>query len=133
MVNGDGGTLRIARLARMALSLAATLSLAACAGNKAPILAAPPASAAPARVDLARLNSIDKEPGAWLTTGRDAGKTHYSPLDRINRETAPRLGFAWELKTGTNRGMEATPIDVEGVKYASGAAGRGKAVAAATR
>jgi len=132
MVNGDGGTLRIARLARMALSLAATLSLAACAGNKAPILAAPPAAAAPARVDLARLNSIDKEPGAWLTTGRDAGKTHYSPLDRINRETAPRLGFAWELKTGTNRGMEATPIVVDGVMYTSGAAGRVYAVEAAT-
>jgi quinohemoprotein ethanol dehydrogenase len=104
------------------------LMLAAC-GRQALAPAAPPPAA---QVDLSRLQGIDKEPGAWLTPGRDAGKTYYSPLDQINRQTAARLGFAWELKTGTNRGMEATPIVVDGVMYTSGVAGRVYAVEAAT-
>jgi quinohemoprotein ethanol dehydrogenase len=120
----------------VASGLAAALLLAGCGNNKAPAPAGQAAQAAPAptagQVDLARLRGIEKEPGAWLTTGRDAGKTHYSPLEQINRETATRLGFAWELKTGTNRGMEATPIVVDGVMYTSGVAGRVYAVDAAT-
>jgi quinohemoprotein ethanol dehydrogenase len=115
-------------------TFAAALLLAAC-GNHVSVPAPAPAAqaAAPAgEIDLARLQNIDKEPGAWLTTGRDAGKTHYSPLDQINRQTAARLGFAWELKTDTNRGMEATPIVVDGVMYTSGVAGRVYALDAAT-
>ncbi len=116
----------------LAAGLAAALSLAGC-NNQAPAPAATASAPAPvAQVDLARLQSLDKEPGAWLTTGRDAGKTHYSPLDQINRQTAGRLGFAWELKTGTNRGMEATPLVVDGVMYTSGVAGRVYALDAAT-
>ena len=85
----DTGTLSLLRRARLGLAcvtgLAAAFALAACS-PKAP----PPAADAPAgQVDSARLAAIDKEPGAWLTGGRDAGKTHYSPLDGISRETAP--------------------------------------------
>jgi quinohemoprotein ethanol dehydrogenase len=108
--------------------VAAAFLLAACA-KQAPA----PAPEKPAgQVDAARLAAIDKEPGAWLTTGRDGGKTHYSPLDGINRDTAAKLGFAWEYKTGTNRGMEATPVVVDGVMYAAGVAGRVYALDAAT-
>ena len=116
--------------AGLAISLIAALLLAAC-GNKTPA-PAPQASAPVAQVDLARLQNIAQEPGAWLTTGRDAGKTHYSPLDQVSRDTAGRLGFAWELKTGTSRGMEATPIVVDGIMYTSGVAGRVYALDAAT-
>jgi quinohemoprotein ethanol dehydrogenase len=121
-------TLGLAR----ALGLSAALFLAAC-GNQASAPPPAPQAAAPvAQVDLARLRNIAQEPGAWLTTGRDAGKTHYSPLEQINRQTVARLGFAWELKTGTNRGMEATPIVVDGVMYTSGVAGRVYALDAAS-
>jgi glucose dehydrogenase len=106
----------------LATGLAATVLLTAC--DTQPATKAPPAAAAPAQIDSARLSGIAKEPGAWLTTGRDAGKTFYSPLDQINRQTAARLGFAWELKTDTSRGMEATPIVVDGAMYTSGVAGR---------
>src|SRR5580700_1592162 len=113
MFSTHAGACRPAHIATVGLSLAtgvATAVLLAACGNKVatptPQVSAPQASAPTAQVDLARLQNIDKEPGAWLTTGRDAGKTHYSPLEQINRQTAARLGFAWELKTGTNRGME---------------------------
>jgi quinohemoprotein ethanol dehydrogenase len=139
MFSTHAGACRPAHIATVGLSLAtgvATAVLLAACGNKVatptPQVSAPQASAPTAQVDLARLQNIDKEPGAWLTTGRDAGKTHYSPLEQINRQTAARLGFAWELKTGTNRGMEATPIVVDGVMYTSGVAGRVYALDAAT-
>ncbi len=93
-----------------------------------------PASAARAagQVDLPRLLAVDKTPGEWLASGRDAGKTHYSPLSLMNRESIGRLGFAWEFKTGTNRGMQSTPLVIDGVMYVSGVAGRVYALDAAT-
>lgn len=83
-------------------------------------------------MDAQRLAAVDSEPGQWLTSGRDAGKTFYSPLDQINAETVSRLGFAWQVETGTNRGMQATPVAVDGVMYTSGVAGRVYALDAAT-
>src|SRR5690606_25626305 len=71
-----------------------------------------------------RLLAADSEPGQWMTSGRDFGKSHYSSLDQINVETVGRLGFAWEYALGTSRGQEATPIVVDGVLYTSGTTGR---------
>jgi quinohemoprotein ethanol dehydrogenase len=83
-------------------------------------------------VDRERLLAVAAEPGAWLTGGRDFGKTHYSPLDAINVGNVDRLGFAWEYLPGTGRGMEATPIVFDGVMYTSGMAGRVYALDART-
>jgi len=51
-------------------------------------------------------------------TPNDTG--YYSPLAQINSNNVRDLGFAWEFKTGTYRGMEATPIVADGVMYTSG-------------
>src|ERR1035441_5283837 len=48
-------------------------------------------TAARGQIDLKRLLSADKHPGDWLTTGRDIGKGHYSPLKQINKDTVGRL------------------------------------------
>lgn len=108
-----------------ALVLVAVLA-AGC--GRGPQATPPPAG----KVDAQRLAGIDAEPGQWLTTGRDAGKTHYSPLQAIDTGNVSRVGFAWEYRTGTNRGMQATPIVVDGVMYTSGVAGRVYALDAAT-
>ncbi len=128
MSHKTGQTL-LPRLASAALGLALAALLAACAQQKAP---APVAQAPAGQVDQDRLLAADQEPGSWLASGRDAGKTHYSPLDSIKRETVGRLGFAWEFQTGTNRGMQATPLMVDGVLYTSGVAGRVYALDAQT-
>jgi quinohemoprotein ethanol dehydrogenase len=96
--------------------------------------AAAPRETTPAagRIDRGRLLAIAAEPGSWLTTGRDYGKTHYSPLESINRRTVQRLGFAWEYQTNTRRGLEATPIVVDGILYATGPFGAVYALDAAT-
>ncbi len=78
----------------------------------------------PGNIDRARLLDATRHPEQWLTTGGDFGKTHFSGLSSINASTVARLGFAWEFKTGTERGLEATPIVVDGVMYTSGVAGR---------
>jgi quinohemoprotein ethanol dehydrogenase len=114
-------------LAGIALVLVGAAALSGC--KRAPESTAPVPTG---KVDAVRLDNIASEPGQWLTVGRDAGKTHYSPLETINRETVGRVGFAWEYKTGTNRGMQATPIVVDGVMYTSGVAGRVYALNAAT-
>ncbi len=71
-------------------------------------------------VDEARLAGADQEPGNWFTNGRDAAGSYYSPLDTIDKETVTGLGFAWEHRLGTRRGLEATPIVIDGRMYAVG-------------
>jgi len=89
-------------------------------------------TAPPGAVDRARLDQIGKEPGAWLTTGRDAQGTYYSPLTGINTGNAARLGYAWDVQLPTHRGLEATPLVVDGVLYTTGNFGKVYALDAAT-
>lgn len=83
-------------------------------------------------VDAARLAAASKEPGEWYTAGRDAGQTYYSPLKAIDESNIGRLGFAWQYPLGMRRGVEATPIVVDGVMYTSGPWGHVYALDATT-
>lgn len=81
-----------------------------------------------ARVDGERLAGAEREPDQWFTPGRDWQGTYYSPLNSVNDRNVTRLGFAWEYKLGTTRGLAGTPVVVDGVMYASGNWGRVYAV-----
>jgi quinohemoprotein ethanol dehydrogenase len=64
----------------------------------------------------------------WLTIGGNQQMQHFSPLSDINTKNVKALGYAWEFDArspiGTiHRGLEATPIVVDGVMYTSGAWG----------
>ena len=74
----------------------------------------------------------DSAAGQWTNPGGDAGKTHHSPLAQIAPGNVARLGLAWLADLGTNRGLEATPVMVDGVLYTSGVAGRAYAFDAAS-
>jgi quinohemoprotein ethanol dehydrogenase len=116
--------------------LVAALALCAALGGcgREPLPAAP-AAAGPTRfgaVDEARLLAADHEPDQWFTPGRDGGGTYYSPLDAVSDKTIGRLGFAWDYRLGTTRGLEATPVAVDGVLYTSGNWGRVYALDAAS-
>src|SRR5690349_5438169 len=74
----------------------------------------------PANVDAARLANADREPQNWYGVHRGPGADHFSPLDQINDSNAGDLGFAWHYDTHTTRGLEATPVVVDGVMYTSG-------------
>lgn len=88
--------------------------------------------ATPARVDEERLAGADSEPYNWYATNRGASEDHYSPLDRINESNVRSLGFAWQYATGTTRGLEASPLVIDGVMYTSGNWGKVHALDART-
>lgn len=75
------------------------------------------------QVDTERLLHIEKEPGVWLTGGRDYQQSYYSPLQAISKSNVQRLGFAWQYDIDTTYGFEATPIVVDGVMFSSGPKG----------
>ncbi|QQD19170.1 PQQ-dependent dehydrogenase, methanol/ethanol family [Spongiibacter nanhainus] len=101
---------------------ASVLLLGACGktDNSAPKAAQEPASSAIAAVDGARILAADKEPGNWMTHGRTYDEQRYSPLKQINDGNAKQLGLDWYFDFPTNRGIEATPIVVDGVMYVTG-------------
>ncbi len=59
-------------------------------------------------------------PGDWLSHGNGPGEQRFSALAQIDEHNVARLGLAWSYATGTNRGLEATPIEADGVLYATG-------------
>ena len=82
------------------------------------LAAAPPASSAlPAQVDGARLRAADAEPGNWMSVGRTWDEQRFSPLRGIDTANVGRLGLAWYADLDTYRGVEGTPLVVDGVLY----------------
>lgn len=61
--------------------------------------------------------SADAQPDANATAA--GWQTYYSPLARIDTSNAATLGYAWSFDLHTTRGVEATPVVVDGVMYAS--------------
>ncbi len=90
-------------------------------GQKLPV-AAPQDDAALAvtAVTAARIIGADKEAGNWLTHGRGYDEQRFSPLTGINSANVGELGLAWYFDIPTKRGIEATPIVVDGRMYVTG-------------
>lgn len=73
-----------------------------------------------------RLINVEAEAANWATLGGNYMQQHYSPLNKITAENVKSLGFAWEYKTNSqrgkvSRGLQATPIVIDGVMFTSGA------------
>ncbi len=73
-----------------------------------------------ATVDGARIIAADQEPQNWLAHGRTYSEQRYSPLAQINDGNVEKLGLAWSYATGTMRGLQASPIVVDGTMYTTG-------------
>jgi quinohemoprotein ethanol dehydrogenase len=70
-------------------------------------------------VDQARLGaaSTGKDAGQWMSYGRTWDEQRFSPLDQINEGNVSRLGLAWYDDHNTFRGLQGTPLYVDGVLY----------------
>lgn len=90
------------------------LCLVACGGS------VEPQKMAAAQVDTARISNAASEPEQWLTYGGSYDETRHSALQQINSDTLPELGVGWVYEMSKPRGVEATPIVVDGVMYVSG-------------
>jgi quinohemoprotein ethanol dehydrogenase len=71
-------------------------------------------------IDGARLVAANNDASNWLSHGRTYDEQRFSPLEEINRENVGELGLAWYFDVPTQRGMEATPIVVDGRMYVTG-------------
>ena len=100
-------------LHRRGLLLLACCGIAACASQL------PTASSAPAQVNGARLGAVDApgNVGNWMSHGRDWGEQRFSPLTQINDGNVSGLGLAWFDDLDTMRGVQATPLAIDGVLY----------------
>jgi PQQ-dependent dehydrogenase (methanol/ethanol family) len=56
----------------------------------------------------------------WAQHGLEAGEGRFSTLADINADNVADLGLAWYFDFPTSRGLEATPLIVDGVMYTSG-------------
>lgn len=79
------------------------------------------AQAGTANLGARRLQAADGEAHNWLSHGRTYSEQRYSPLAKIDQSNVGRLGLAWSYKLDIDRGIEATPIVVDGVMYTTGA------------
>jgi quinohemoprotein ethanol dehydrogenase len=75
------------------------------------------ADAAAAGVDAQRLRAAADDPTQWMMDGRTYEAQRFSPLDRINENNVRELGLAWYHDLETLRGVEATPLMIDGVLY----------------
>lgn len=90
-----------------------------------PILVASP-------ITSERIVNADSEPGSWLAHGRTYSEQRFSPLSQINTTNVASMGLAWSFRTETRRGIEATPLVVDGVMYTTGSWSRVYALNAKT-
>ncbi len=109
--------LTIVVLAASMLVLACSDSAREPAASPASTPEAPQAAVPRAAVDAARIAGADAEPGEWLAHGRTYSEQRFSPLTAIDRTNVGELGLAWSFDLGSTRGVESSPIVVDGVMY----------------
>ena len=69
-------------------------------------------------IDTARIASPSES--NWLSYGLDYDEQRYSRLAQIDSDNITDLGLDWHFDTDYNRGLEATPLVVDGVMYVTG-------------
>jgi quinohemoprotein ethanol dehydrogenase len=94
------------KIIKLGLALAMAASVAACQK---------PAAKA-GNVDGARIAAADAN-GEWVSYGKGYSEQRFSPLDKVSAANIGQLGLAWYAQFDTDRGQEATPLEVDGVIY----------------
>jgi len=117
------------------LSCAAVLMMTGCGPQGASETSNPPktsnskasssksktASSPAANIDQARLENAAAHPEEWATYGGDYQEQRFSRLGKITQDNVSDLGAVWTFELSTSRGVEATPIIVDGVMYVTSA------------
>ncbi|NDD10993.1 MAG: PQQ-dependent dehydrogenase, methanol/ethanol family, partial [Rhodobacteraceae bacterium] len=67
------------------------------------------------------LGQIDSVQSEWRVHGGTPAEQRHSQLTHIDRGNVSRLGPAWHFEFDNARGLEATPLVVNGVLYTTGA------------
>ncbi|MDH3739949.1 MAG: PQQ-dependent dehydrogenase, methanol/ethanol family, partial [Alphaproteobacteria bacterium] len=108
----------------IALMPVAALLLSSCGGEPEQTRATVAVTASPAAaigVTESRLANAANDTSSWLSHGRTYSEQRFVPLDNINSQNVDQLGLAWYFDLSTRRGVEATPLIVDGIMYVTGA------------
>jgi quinohemoprotein ethanol dehydrogenase len=70
-------------------------------------------------VDGASIEANTATSKDWPTIGLDYAETRFSKLKQINTDNVKDLGLTWTYNLESVRGVEATPLVVDGVMYVS--------------
>ena len=71
-------------------------------------------------IDHEWLRRADSDTANWLMYGRTYQEQRFSPLRQIDEHNIDGLGLVWSRELGTRRGLEATPLVVDGIIYTTG-------------
>src|SRR5574341_1150770 len=63
---------------------------------------------------------VSAQQSGWPTYGLDDYEQRFSTLEQITDSNVDQLGLAWQFETATDRGLEATPLVIDGVMYTTG-------------
>ena len=73
--------------------------------------------AATATIDTTAIKANAETTSNWPSHGLDYAETRFSKLNKINTANVGTLGLAWTYNLESERGVEATPIVVDGIMY----------------
>ncbi|MFC3227516.1 PQQ-dependent dehydrogenase, methanol/ethanol family [Marinibaculum pumilum] len=73
--------------------------------------------AATSGIDEQAIIANDASTKNWPSYGLNYAETRFSKLDQINDGNVGQLGLAWSFDLNSRRGVEATPLVVDGVMY----------------
>jgi alcohol dehydrogenase (cytochrome c) len=85
-----------------------------------------------AQVTFERLVNSAKEPQNWMTYSGDYTGKRFSALDQINLANAHTMVAKWVYQTGATGKLETSPLEVDGILYASAQEDRAFALDART-
>ena len=68
-------------------------------------------------VDSASIKANTATSNDWPTIGLDYAETRFSKLNQINTDNVKKLGLVWSYPLESSRGVEATPVVVDGIMY----------------
>jgi hypothetical protein len=68
-------------------------------------------------VDSASIKANTATSKDWPTYGLDYAETRFSKLNQINTDNVKDLGLMWSYNLESIRGVEATPVVVDGIMY----------------
>lgn len=70
-------------------------------------------------IDSASITANTATSKDWPTIGLDYAETRFSKLNQINAGNVKQLGLKWSYNLESVRGIEATPLVVDGIMYIS--------------
>jgi quinohemoprotein ethanol dehydrogenase len=70
-----------------------------------------------ARVDTAAIRANARATADWPSYGLDYSETRYSRLKQIHTGNVKDLGLVWSYDLESTRGVEATPVVIDGIMY----------------